>query len=207
MDLNNLLEKELVRWNNIISKHPHDSKAYVRRGMVHFKLANVDKSIADFDMAEKLEPRLTPYLWQRGLSYYYASRFEDGAKQFEIDLTVNSQDVEETIWRYLCIARLHGITEARQSLLLVKNDPRLVMQRVYDLYAGHCSIDDVLEDGTSKIRRTKFYSHFYVGLYFEADNQAEHAQQYITQAVNEYKIDDDYMWWVAVVHQKLRVVN
>ena len=76
MDLNNLLEKELVRWNDIISSHPNDSKAYVHRGMVHFKLANVDRSIADFDIAEKLEERLTPHLWQRGLSYYYASRFE-----------------------------------------------------------------------------------------------------------------------------------
>jgi len=207
MNLSNLLELELAHWNDVISSLPNDSRAHVQRGMVHFKLANIDESIAEFDVAEKLDPHLTPYLWQRGLSYYYASRFAEGAKQFEVDLTVNAQDVEETIWRYLCIARLHGSSEARESLLLVRNDPRFIMQRVYDLYAGRCSMDDVLGVGTVNDQRAKFYSHLYVGLYFEADNQVEHTQHYITKAVNEYKIDDDYMWWVAVVHQKLRGWN
>lgn len=171
--------------------------------MVHFKLANIDESIADFDIVEKLDPRLTPYLWQRGLSYYYASRFADGAKQFEVDLTVNSQDVEETVWRYLCIARLDGIAEARASLLFVKNDTRPVMRRLYDLYAGNCSVDDILAVGSSNDQQTLFYSYLYIGLYFEAENQPEQAQHYITQAVSE-KIPDDYMWYVAAVHQKLR---
>jgi lipoprotein NlpI len=113
MNLSNLLEKELVRWNDIICTRTHGPRAYIHRGMVHFKLANIDESIADFDIAEQLDSRLTPYLWQRGLSYYYAEKFADGAKQFEVDLSVNSQDVEETIWRYLCIARLYGAAKAR----------------------------------------------------------------------------------------------
>jgi hypothetical protein len=37
--------------------------------MVKFKLGQ----IAEFDTAEKLEPRIIPYLWQRGLSYYCAA--------------------------------------------------------------------------------------------------------------------------------------
>jgi tetratricopeptide (TPR) repeat protein len=202
MNLRNFLEQELAYWNDVILSNPHNPRAYVNRGMVHFKLANIDESIADFDIAEKLDSRLTPYLWQRGLSYYYASRFADGAKQFEVDLTVNAQDVEETVWRYLCIARFHNPAQARESLLEVKNDPRLVMRLVYNLYAGNCSVDDVLAVGSSKDKRAKFYSSLYVGLYFEAENQPQLAQQYITQAVNE-KIDD-YMWNLAVVHQKLR---
>jgi tetratricopeptide (TPR) repeat protein len=203
MNLSNLLEKELVRWNDIICTRTHDPRAYIHRGMVHFKLANIDESIADFDIAEQLDSRLTPYLWQRGLSYYYAEKFADGAKQFEVDLSVNSQDVEETIWRYLCIARLYGAAKARQSLLPVKNDPRLVMQRVYDLYAGHCSTDDVLAVGTNNDKRAKFYGYLYIGLYFEAENRTDQARHYMTQAFNEYEIDD-YMWHVAAIHQKLR---
>jgi lipoprotein NlpI len=202
MNSSNLLEQELIRCHNVISSHPHDPKAHVHRGMVHFKLANINESIADFDTAEKLDPRLTPYLWQRGLSYYYAERFALGAKQFEIDLTVNSQDVEETVWRYLCIARLHSPAQARQSLLEVRNDPRHVMRRVYDLYALNCSVDDVLAIGSSNDKRAKFYSYLYIGLYFEVENQPEPARQYMTQAVS-HKIDD-YMWHLASVHQKLR---
>lgn len=205
MNSGNLLEQKLARCHDAISNRPNDPRGYVQRGMVYFKLAEIDASIADFDTAEKLDPRLTPYLWQRGLSYYYASRFAEGAKQFEVDLTVNFQDVEETVWRYLCIAQLRGIKEARESLLEVKNDPRFVMRRVYDLYAGRCSTDDVLNLSTNQDKRTKFYSHLYVGLYFEADKQVELAQQHITEAVNQ-KIDD-YMWYLAVVHQKLRGLN
>lgn len=202
MNLIHSLEQKLARWDDIISNRPHDPKAYVQRGMVYFQLANINDSIADFDTAEQLDSRLTPYLWQRGLSYYYAGRYAEGAKQFEVDLTVNFQDVEETVWRYLCIAQIHGVIAARQSLLEVKNDPRLVMRRVYDLYAGRCSTDDVLILCSNSDKRTKFYSHLYVGLYFEAENQAKLAQQHIFQAVSE-KIDD-YMWYLACVHQKLK---
>ncbi|MUG98129.1 hypothetical protein F7734_39805 [Scytonema sp. UIC 10036] len=201
MNSSNFLEQELIRWNNVISTHPHDPKAYVHRGMVHFKLANINDSIADFDTAEKLDPRLTPYLWQRGLSYYYAELFAEGAKQFEIDLTVNSQDLEETVWRYLCIARLNGSAQARQSLLEVRNDPRFVMRQVYDLYAGKCSVDDVLAISSTN-KPTKFYSCLYLGLYFEVEGQIESGRQYINLAVS-HQIND-YMWHLASVHQKLR---
>jgi tetratricopeptide (TPR) repeat protein len=85
------LEQELARWNEVIQNHPLDPKAYIRRGMVNFKLALVSQSIQDFDRAEKLAPTLSPYLWQRGLSFYYAERFEEGAAQFELDLSVNAK--------------------------------------------------------------------------------------------------------------------
>ncbi|MCL1471880.1 tetratricopeptide repeat protein [Argonema antarcticum] len=116
------LVDELSWWNNFIRSHHFDPKAYIRRGAVNFKLAKIDESIQDFDTAEKLDPKVAPYLWQRGLSFYYAEKFESGAKQFELDLSVNSQDVEETVWRYLCIARLKGVAQAKNSLLTVKND-------------------------------------------------------------------------------------
>jgi hypothetical protein len=77
------------------------------------------------------------------------------------------------------------------------------MQRVYDLYAGHCSTDDVLAVGTNNDKRAKFYGYLYIGLYFEADNRTDQARHYMTQAFNEYEIDD-YMWHVAAIHQKLR---
>jgi tetratricopeptide (TPR) repeat protein len=199
----NVLENELDRWNQIIHTNPSDSQAYIRRGMVNFKLAKIDESIADFDHAETLEPRLLPYLWQRGLSYYYAERFEEGAKQFEVDLTVNAQDVEETVWRYLCIARLKGVNEAQNSLLVVKNDPRLVMRNVYELYAGICTPNDVLAAGQKEGKRGKFYSHLYLGLYYEAESDSQQSRHYILKAVDEYPIDD-YMWHLACVHKTLR---
>ncbi|MEH2394075.1 MAG: hypothetical protein V7K21_21215 [Nostoc sp.] len=203
MFFSNSLENQLQRWNETIRNQPKNHNAYIRRGMVNFQLAKIDESIQDFDMAEQLDIRIKAYLWQRGLSYYYAERFAEGAQQFEIDLTVNAQDVEETVWRYLCIARSLGVEEARNSLLTVKNDPRRIMQRVYDLYAGDCTPDDVLTVGQSQGESGKFYSHLYLGLYYEPQNNLDLAQDYIVKAADNYKIDD-YMWNLAQVHKKLR---
>ncbi|MBD2440436.1 hypothetical protein [Nostoc sp. FACHB-110] len=203
MFFRNSLENQLQYWNNIIRSQQNNPQAYVRRGMVQFQLAKIDESIQDFDLAEKLDNRLTPYLWQRGLSYYYAEEFTAGVQQFEIDLTVNGHDVEETVWRYLCMARLAGVEAAYNSLLTVNNDPRRVMRYVYDLFARNCTPDDLLNIGKSEGVKGNFYSHLYLGLYYEAENQADLAQEYIVKAANNYKIDD-YMWYLATVHTKLR---
>ncbi|BAY40145.1 hypothetical protein NIES2111_45280 [Nostoc sp. NIES-2111] len=203
MFFTNSLENKLKQWDEVICKQTKNPNAYIRRGMVKFQLAKIDESIDDFDTAEKLDSRLKPYLWQRGLSYYYADRFAEGAKQFEIDLTVNSQDVEETVWRYLCMARVVGVTEARQQLLTVKNDPRRVMRSVYDLFAGNCTADDVLNVGQAEGVKGLFYSHLYLGLYYEVENNGDLAQTYIVKAADKYKLDD-YMWYLAQVHKKLR---
>lgn len=45
----NFWENELDRWNLIIQPRPNAPQAYVLRGMVKFKLAKIDESIADFD--------------------------------------------------------------------------------------------------------------------------------------------------------------
>ncbi|AFZ27969.1 hypothetical protein Cylst_5996 [Cylindrospermum stagnale PCC 7417] len=203
MFFTNSLENQLQRWNDTIHNHPQNSNAYIRRGMVNFQLAKIAESIQDFDTAEQLDSRLKPYLWQRGLSYYYAERFAEGAQQFEIDLTVNAQDVEETVWQYLCIARDEGVLQARNSLLNVKNDPRRIMRSIYDFYAGNCTHDDVLNIGKLEGLKGKFYSHLYLGLYYEVENNLDLAQEYIVKAADNYKIDD-YMWYLAQVHKNLR---
>jgi len=198
-----LLESELQRLTRHLNMDLHQPKIYIERGMTYFKLGHIAEAIADFDRAEHLNPTLTPYLWQRGLAYYYAERFADGAKQFEVDLTVNKHDVEETVWRYLCQAQLQGAQAARVSLLPVRNDARPVMAWVYKLFAGECDAEMVLAQYRDAGRREQFYSHLYVGLYYEAERDAERARHYMTQAA-AMQVVDDYMGWVALVHQRLR---
>jgi tetratricopeptide (TPR) repeat protein len=197
------LETELERWTAVVRRNPNNPQAYIRRGMAFFQLAQIEASIWDFDRAEKLNPEITPFLWQRGLAYYYANCYEAGAQQFELDLTVNSQDVEETVWRYLCLARGRSLETANSTLLEVRTDPRPVMCRIYDFYAGHCAAEDVLATGREDGLRGKFYSHLYLGLYAEAAGDADNAQQWISTATNDYAIND-YMWHVARVHLAVR---
>lgn len=58
-------------------------RALVAQGMEAFQKGDVKGSIDLFDRADAKVPdgSLTPYLWQRGLSYYYADQFEDASKQ------------------------------------------------------------------------------------------------------------------------------
>uniref|UniRef100_B8HRQ9 Uncharacterized protein n=1 Tax=Cyanothece sp. (strain PCC 7425 / ATCC 29141) TaxID=395961 RepID=B8HRQ9_CYAP4 len=194
---------ELQLWDQRLKINPRNPQAYVRRGMVRFKLAQIQASIADFDQAEALQPALTPYLWQRGLSYYYAEQFEAGARQFELDLQVNYQDVEETVWRFLCLARSQGLAAARTSLIPVKTDSRPIMARIYRLFAGNCSPEDVLLGGQQEGSRGAFYANLYVGLFYEAAHQETLARPYLVKAAEEYCLDD-YMWHLARVHRYLR---
>jgi lipoprotein NlpI len=182
---------------------PHNPQLYVQRGMISFQLGEMTASIDDFDRAEHLNPALTPYLWQRGIAYYYAERFEDGARQFEVDLTVNGHDVEETVWRYLCQAQVQGAQAARDSLLPVRDDARPVMNWVYQLFAGTCDAERVFVQYRDAGRRERFYSALYVGLYCEAAGDPALARDYIGLAA-KMQVMEDYMGWVAVVHQRLR---
>ena len=195
------LENELQRLTRFLEADPHNPQVYIQRGMVYFKLGSIAAALGDFNRAEHLNPALTPYLWQRGLAYYYADRFADGARQFEVDLTVNGHDVEETVWRYLCQAQVQGAPAARERLLPVRHDPRPVMGWVYQLFAGECDAERVIAHYCDARQRDLLYCHLYVGLYFEAAREPERACHHITQAA-AMQVVEDYMGWVAIVHQR-----
>jgi lipoprotein NlpI len=201
-----LLERALQHLTQHLDTDQPLPQSYIQRGMLYFKFGRIAAAIADFDRAEYLNPALTPYLWQRGLAYYYAERFADGMRQFEVDLTVNRHDVEETVWRYLCQAQLQSAQVAREDLLPVQHDARPVMGWVYKLFAGQCEAEMICAQYREAARREQLYSHLYVGLYYEAARDEPRARQYITQAA-ALQVVDDYMGWVAMVHQHLRGWN
>jgi hypothetical protein len=71
----------------------------IGQGMEAFRKGNITASIQFFNEAEQIQgPSLTPYLWQRGISYYYHDEFERASQQFRTDVRVNPNDVEEIVW-------------------------------------------------------------------------------------------------------------
>jgi lipoprotein NlpI len=209
MDNQETLAKQLTKWHEAIARQPEQARYYVQRGMIEFKLGQILASIADFDRAEQLEPALKPYLWQRGLSFYYADRFAEGADQFAADLAVNPNDAEESLWQYLCRSRLIGRQAAQDTLTqahdwLVK-DPRPVMRSIYQLYRNACPPEELMAN--AKGDREQFYAYLYLGLYYESGLEAERdlaqAQLCIDKAAANFQIED-YMWYLARVHKQLR---
>ena len=131
-----LLESELQRPRHL-DTDPHQPKVYIQRGMIYFKLGHIAEAIADFDRAEHLNPALTPYLWQRGLAYYYAERFADGAKQLRwISPSIS------TMWKKrcgaICVSTAPGHAGGARGPLTGAERCSSSDGMVYKLFAGEC---------------------------------------------------------------------
>lgn len=165
------------------------------------------ESARTFDRLVAAVPEAEPELWQRGLALYYAERFDDGRKQFELHRTVNPDDVENPAWHFLCVAKLEGVQAARDKLLPVGADRRVPMKEILDLYAGRGEAAAVLaaaEKGADAARRNQLcYAHLYLGLFYEAAGDAEKARGHMAQAAGPFRMDH-FMGKVAVMHAKLR---
>ena len=61
-------------------------RTLIRQGMQSFRDGHVASSLAWFDRADAAVPdgSLRPYLWQRGISYYYLDMFEAGSDQVSL---------------------------------------------------------------------------------------------------------------------------
>jgi lipoprotein NlpI len=188
-----------------VTLDPKLAVAYDLRGSEQFKQGMITDSIRDFDKYLELEPKQEPYHWRRGISYYYAGKYDAGAKQFAAYQTVEDNDVENAVWRFLCMARAHGVDEARKSLLKIKHDPRVPMMEIYAMFAGTAKPDDVLaaaqagNPSPQQLRERLFYAALYIGLYYEAIGDAKGARQHIFMAADKYMIGG-YMGDVARVH-------
>ncbi len=164
---------------------PASAKSKTREGMSLFADNKVEESIAVYDEIISAQPAMKPYLWQRGLSLYYAERFNDGAEQFAADVAVNPNDTEEQIWHLLCLAQVKdGLAAARQSALTVGTDRRPVMRAAQALFLGKtdASALQAFTQGNSG-DGDKFYANLYLGLYGEATGDAAEARKRISQSV------------------------
>eukprot|EP00548_Thalassiothrix_antarctica_P013704 CAMPEP_0194179962 /NCGR_PEP_ID=MMETSP0154-20130528/13318_1 /TAXON_ID=1049557 /ORGANISM="Thalassiothrix antarctica, Strain L6-D1" /LENGTH=285 /DNA_ID=CAMNT_0038895495 /DNA_START=28 /DNA_END=885 /DNA_ORIENTATION=+ len=164
----------------------------VSEGMSAFASGDVDRSIGIYDTILENDPRRKPYLWQRGLSLYYAERYQDGADQFAADVAVNPNDTEEQIWHLLCLSQLKGVgslKEARRFKLTVGQDRRPVMRAVQRLFLSEGGTEeeerrrqliDIIERGD---KGSKFYASMYLSLYHESMGDTTEAKKWMVQAV------------------------
>ena len=155
---------------------PAAAASPVREGMALFSANKVEESISIFDSMIAAQPSSKPYLWQRGLSLYYADRFRDGAEQFKTDVAVNPNDTEEAIWYFLCVARQEGFEAARKRLLSVGYDRRPVMRAALQLFQGETDEAPLQAFATSASAFSSndaFYGNLYLGLFREAAGDVE----------------------------------
>lgn len=190
----------------LVATNPKASNLYLIRGMTYFRCGKIEESLKDFDKSIELDPVSAPHNWQRGISLYYAGRFDDGVKQFESHREVNPNDVENSIWHFLCKAKRDGMDAARKGLIPVRYDRRVPLMEVLKLFAGDMTPEQVLAvaenaSGSRDKIEAKFYGYLYVGLYWDAMGDKEKGKLYLQKCLDQ-KVGG-YMEDVARIHLEL----
>ena len=178
-----------------------------REGVAAFYDARPKESVAAFDRLIQRAPESKPQLWQRGLSLYYTGDYKGGREQFEVHQTVNTADVENAAWHFICVARAENVEAARKVLIPIEGDSRIPMKEVHALFAGKGSPEAVLKAAESgegeDLRNHRCYARLYLGLYYEALGDETKAKEHMLKAAKDYSMDH-YMGTCAQVHVKVR---
>jgi lipoprotein NlpI len=195
-----------------IARDAAAADAYYWRGRERFRRGQVAQSVQDFDRYIELRPEREPPQWERGIALYYDGQFARGAKQFELYQTFDNRDVENSVWRYLCLACAENRDKARATMLPVDRDPRVPMTEIFQLFAGKATPEQVLAAARANdppadvLAGRLFYAHLYLALFYESEGQTERCRQYLMLAADkELRRNpriNPYMWAVADVHWK-----
>jgi lipoprotein NlpI len=199
----------LPDWTKVLELDPKDAAAHHARGEVNFKMARFAESLGDFDKHLELRPDRRISHWQRGITCYYAGKYEDGKKQFEAYQEYENADVENAVWRFMCMVKAGNgdIKKAQADMLKIGDDRRVPMRDIYELYSGNKTPADVLAvankvEGAGKKNSALFYAHLYLGIWFDLTGDRPKALEHLNAATEKHRIEH-YMWDVARVHRDL----
>lgn len=182
----------------------------VQRGIEELGQGLVREGLLSFNLALSLRPAAHPYLWQRGIAYYYAGMYREGADQFRANAVVSPHDIEKALWLFLCTVRENRkqLQQARQILEKWSQlqDSPVPMEELLQFYLGKITEDEVLQaaikekDSLNKMERNKrlFHAHLYIALYHEVLGDHTQSLEHLQKAVSyPCKI---YMWRIARFH-------
>lgn len=155
-----------------------------------FLAGEPEKSLPLFDRSVELSPRNAPYNWQRGIALCCCGKFEAGAEQFKTHHDVNPDDVENSAWYFLCVAKTQSIRKARESVIPSRGDGRQPMMSVLQMLQEKLSPADVIDAAVANTSAgqgrdmAKFYADLYVGLYYDSLGDNENAVKFLKRSLS-----------------------
>ncbi len=173
-----------------------------------FLCGKVNESLICFDKANQLNESLAPHNWQRGVALGCAGRFADGAKQFGQHHDVNPDDVENSAWYFLCVAKSKSLAEAQSSVIGSRGDRREPMMSVLKMLQGTLKPDEVLVAAKANTKEgperklALFYGFLYVALYYDSIGEGEKASAALDSCIAH--ADKDYMGRTAQIYKDNR---
>lgn len=195
-----------------LEKDPENTSLLQVRAETLFRMGKVKESVPDFDKVVELKPAFKAENWQRGIALYYVGRFKDGADQFEEHHRVNPDDVENTFWYFLCLAKADSVEAARKKIIPSRGDARAPLMDVYRLVRDEAKPEDVekaiarFEVGSPQRKQAEFYGFLYLGLWYDLMGEKDKAIAFLEKSLAAH--DQGYMADVGKVHlQSLKPAN
>ena len=182
------LEKSLASLNDLISDKP--TRYHHDRAELHFRLGNFKESIEDYDTAVKFGwPHDDNSCWERGLAQYYGGDFKGGKEQFTRYHRVGALDIENGIWRLLCVAEDEGIKTAQETVIGYPHRVRPPFPELLALYLGKGKPEEVIQEAKNGVTSEQeltvnlFNAHYYLGKYFEILDEKQLALTHFEKAL------------------------
>ncbi|MCA9128654.1 MAG: tetratricopeptide repeat protein [Planctomycetales bacterium] len=155
-------------------------------GQILYLSGHSQQSLACFDRAVRIDPVRAPDNWQRGIALASCGKFVESAAQFKTHHDVNPDDVENSAWYFLCIAKTQGIEAARKTVIPSRGDSREPMMSILRMLKGEITPQAVLDTVADVERsgpRARFYADLYVGLYFDSLDQPDEAIRFLKRSL------------------------
>lgn len=190
---------------------PGDGNVQQRAAEIVYLGGKPAESLPLFDRANELVPQDAAHNWQRGIALATAGKWSEGAAQFKLHHEVNPDDVENSAWYFLCVAKSQDAQVAKQSLIPSRGDARQPMMSILELFNGSKQPDEVLAaaiNNTSEGPRRKsalFYADLYIGLYYDSMGNATEAQKFLRSSLTRGSAG--YMVDTARVYLETRFPN
>ncbi len=182
------LTQELERLDGLIGDQP--TRLHHDRAEVLFRLGRFEESVRDYDSAARFGwPHDEDSCWERGLAQYYAGDYRAGAEQFARYHRVGALDIENGLWRFLCIAEDADIAKARETMFEYPRKLRTPFPALLALYMDQGAADAVLEEANREVSSPEahteslFYAHYYLGKYYEIIDDTENALTHVREAL------------------------
>lgn len=187
---------------------PEQADVQQSAGQLLFLSGKVNQSLPCFDKANQLDKSLAPHNWQRGVALGCAGSFEAGAQQFGMHHEVNPDDVENSAWYFLCVAKTKDKAAAEATLIPSRGDRRQPMMSVLKMLQGTLTPDEVLvaakantKEGAER-KMAMFYGFLYVGLYYDSIGEIEKAASALDNSIAI--ASKDYMGRTAQIYREFR---
>lgn len=171
-----------------IEKMPDSIALYSQRGDAHFFLSEFDKAVADYEKMVEIDSKVDVGHWRLGIAFYFAGKYESGAKQFGKYHQFDQIDRENGIWRFLCQAKTIGVEKASKQLIEYEKKDREPLPAIYEMFRGKLTAKQLLEGiNSAKIsdrerQKRLFYANMYVGFAELSQKNEKSALPYFKKA-------------------------